>query len=59
MKVTERQRAIAQIARRLDLLHMKTEWLVEQLTELGIGNCGSREELIERLHRQIWLQAYD
>jgi hypothetical protein len=59
LTITDRQRVMVQIARRVDLLQMSDRWLRVQLLELGLGTSGSREELIERVHRAIWREAYD
>jgi hypothetical protein len=56
---TVEQIMVAQRLREANLLRLATSWVRMHLTTLGIGNQGSREEMLERLHRQIWLEAYD
>jgi hypothetical protein len=58
-KVSKQQLAAAQAARELNLLEMPTQWLLATLLTLGLGTMGTQSELIERLHKQIWLHCYD
>lgn len=51
--------ARAQVARRLDLLRIKTEALRQGCIYLGISDKGTREEVLERYHREIWTSKYD
>ena len=53
------RRARAQVARRLDLLQIKTEALRDGCRLIGISDVGEREEIIERYHRAIWQRQYD
>jgi hypothetical protein len=49
----------AQILRGADLLLLPTWALKEALFDLAVRSDGMREELIERLHREIWMNKYD
>jgi hypothetical protein len=49
----------AQICRRLDLLNIRSDAIREWLVNLGMSDKGTREEIIERLHKEIWTKKYD
>lgn len=49
----------AQVLRTLDLLKQPMNDLAAWCQAFGQSGRGTREELIERLHRQIWRHEYD
>jgi hypothetical protein len=60
MKTPTQARIIrATILRGRDLLALPNWALKEALFDLAIRSDGMREELIERLHREIWKNKYD
>lgn len=53
------KRDLAQHIRSLDMLKVPTAELAAWLQAFGQSGRGQREELIERLHRQVWRTEYD
>lgn len=53
------KQARVQVARRLDLLQIKTDALRQGCIYLDISDKGTREEVLERYAREIWKSKYD
>jgi uncharacterized protein YunC (DUF1805 family) len=50
--------ARVQVMRRANLLSIRTEVLYEWCGFLSISKKGEREEIVERIHKEIWRDKY-